>query len=357
MRDQKLGFIGQLDSFRFLAVSLVMISHWISNSVVASMPFGYLGVTFFFVLSGFLISFNLFVNHQSIVQNKLTKKNAIIRFYIRRSLRIFPLYFLVLGLIWLANKSIFEGNIVWFLTYTSNFLFFFQQEWQQMLSHFWSLGVEEQFYLVWPFLILFVPTRYILKMLLITISASIGYKLFMLVFYPSVFQPDLLPIAAFDAFGLGAILAYEKVFGFSFRSMSTYHLVWALPVFLVLVLAYVYGYHDPLRFFFPYLSVLLIHKSLKGFKGLPGYLLNNKVIMYFGRISYGLYIYHNFIPWLTRCLRGTESKFPIAIQPVLAPWQPSAVSLMIFQFFLLIVVASFSWFLFERPLNNLKKYF
>lgn len=112
MRDQKLGFIGQLDSFRFLAVSLVMISHWISNSVVASMPFGYLGVTFFFVLSGFLISFNLFVNHQSIVQNKLTKKNAIIRFYIRRSLRIFPLYFLVLGLIWLANKSIFEGNIV-----------------------------------------------------------------------------------------------------------------------------------------------------------------------------------------------------------------------------------------------------
>src|SRR5688500_14524737 len=98
MQGKKLGFIGQLDSLRFVAVFLVLISHWISNSTVERLPFGYLGVTFFFSLSGFLISYNLFITHQSILTNEVKPGNAILRFYIRRSLRIFPLYFLVLFL-------------------------------------------------------------------------------------------------------------------------------------------------------------------------------------------------------------------------------------------------------------------
>lgn len=357
MQSQRLGFIGQLDSFRFLAVLLVIISHWAPDSFLNRLPNGYLGVTFFFVLSGFLISSNLFLATKAVGEKKTTNKESLISFYIRRSLRIFPLYYLVLLLVWVLNENIFEGNIVWYLAYASNFLFFFKQQWQHMLSHFWSLAVEEQFYIIWPFLLLLTPGKYLLFLLITTVALSMGYKLFMILFFPDVLYADLLPIAAFDAFGLGAILAYQHLFGFSFRLMRVQNLLWATPILIFLLIFYIYGYDKGISFFFPYVSVLIIHKSLTGFKGVVGKFLSNKTIMYMGRISYGLYIYHNFIPWLIRCFRGTETKYAINTNPFLSQWQPSSFFLIFVQFFILIGIASLSWFCFERPLNGLKKYF
>jgi peptidoglycan/LPS O-acetylase OafA/YrhL len=144
MGIKKLGFIKELDTFRFIAVALVMISHWVPDSLVNKVPNGFIGVTFFFVLSGFLISYNLLVTKKQIDEEyRITPGKALLNFYLRRTLRIFPLYYLVIIILFISNRNIFERDTIWYVTYSSNILSFLDQEWHGMLSHFWSLAVEE----------------------------------------------------------------------------------------------------------------------------------------------------------------------------------------------------------------------
>ncbi len=353
----KLGFIKELDTFRFIAVALVIVSHWVPDSVMNKLPNGYMGVTFFFGLSGFLISHNLLAVRKRIDEERITSRGkALANFYLRRTLRIFPLYYLVITLLFVLNKSIFEGNTIWFVTYSSNILFFIQQSWQGMLSHFWSLAVEEQFYLVWPIIILFVPARYMLRLFVITVASSITYKLLMTGFYPSLFYPDLLPIGAFDSFGLGAILAHQFVYRQPFRILGTRNLLWTFPLFIGTLLLYVYGYTTWVLIF-PYLTVLIIHKTVNGFTGLTARLLSNRITVYLGKISYGLYVYHNFMPWLVRCFKGTETAYPIPVTPFLKNIGSNTIIILGLQLLLLIGISTLSWYFFERPLNKLKVYF
>ena len=355
-QTQKLGFIGQLDSFRFFAVFLVIISHWIPGLFLNKIPNGYLGVTFFFVLSGFLISSNLFFAKRSVAENKLTTKKALLNFYARRFLRIFPLYYLTLFIIWVLNKGIYEKDFLWYLFYASNILTFVKQHWQESLSHFWSLAVEEQFYLIWPFLILLVPIRFLKSWLIIVISISVLYKVFTIFIEPRRFS-DVLTIAAFDSFGLGALLAYQRVYGKGFRIFSLENIKYVFALLVISFVLCVIGKGQLLVFVWPLFSVLLIAKSIPGYTGLAGHVLNNRVFKYFGKISYGIYVYHNFIPWLVRCLMGAETKYPISIKPVLKNWHPAPAMLLTFEFCFLIAIASISWYGFERPINGLKKYF
>lgn len=355
-QTKKLAFIGQLDSFRFFAVFLVIISHWIPGLFLNKIPNGYLGVTFFFVLSGFLISSNLLFAKKSVVENKLTTKKALINFYARRFLRIFPLYYLMLFIIWILNKGIYEKDFLWYLFYGSNILTFVKQHWQESLSHFWSLAVEEQFYLVWPFLILLVPVRFLKSCLITVISISVLYKVVTIFIEPHRFS-DVLTIAAFDSFGLGALLAYQKVYGKIFRIFSLENIKYVFALLILSLVLCLMGKGQLLVFVWPLFSVLLIAKSIPGYSGFAGYLFNNRVFKYFGKISYGIYVYHNFIPWLLRCLMGAETKYPISIKPVLKNWHPLPAMLLTVEFCFLICIASISWYCFEKPINGLKKFF
>jgi peptidoglycan/LPS O-acetylase OafA/YrhL len=242
------------------------------------------------------------------------------------------------------------------LFYASNFLVFIKQAWQDSLSHFWSLAVEEQFYLIWPFLIFLVPLRLFKPFLLGTIILSMLYKVVASLLISNAFG-DVLTIGAFDAFGFGALLAFKKVYGADHWLLNTKNLKFALPLLIMALLMYWYGYALPVSLVYPYFSILLIAKAVAGYKGMAGQVLNNPVCRYFGKISYGIYVYHNFMPWLARCFMGVESKYPIRLKPVLKNWHPSMVLLLIFEFCLLVLIASSSWYCFERPLNSLKKFF
>src|SRR5258706_16450661 len=93
-------YIKQLDSVRAIAVLLVIISHWIPPYyLINKIPNGGLGVDTFFVLSGFLITWILLSNRQKAEQEDILKRSVIKNFYIRRTLRIFPIYYLVLILL------------------------------------------------------------------------------------------------------------------------------------------------------------------------------------------------------------------------------------------------------------------
>jgi peptidoglycan/LPS O-acetylase OafA/YrhL len=355
---KRLPFIPQLDSFRFFAVTLVIISHWARNSTINKIPNGYLGVTFFFVLSSFLITTNLLHFKKSIYLSELTIPKALGAFYFRRTLRIFPLYFFVLFLLYIAAKEMFNGNFSWYLAYVPNFIIYKEQIWPGMLSHFWSLGVEEQFYIIWPLVILFFPLEWF-KYLFPGIAAiSIFCKFFFYLQSDTFFTYyDVLPISCFDAFGIGATLALSTYEGSSYSWIPSKKFPWMLTgavvlsiIFFIAGLSFLFGLSVAIS------SALIILKSREGFKGIVGQILKHPVFLYLGKISYGLYVYHNFMPWLLRCISGKETTYQLHISFISFDQMQHPYLAFLIQFVMLIAIASVSWYLLEKPLNSLKKY-
>ncbi len=160
-----------LDGLRAMAV-LMVIAHnvhllehtphagTVSKVVGMMMDFGWVGVTLFFVLSGYLIT--------GILLDARGQSGALVKFLARRGLRIFPLYYALLALEFIvlpvlgAQPDLAEQNgwrQLWFWAYTVNWSGFFDPELAPTgLPHLWSLAVEEQFYLLWPLLILGVSS-------------------------------------------------------------------------------------------------------------------------------------------------------------------------------------------------------
>ena len=163
------GYMVQLDSLRALAVFCVMVEHYIpdgiSNSFLSSwkpaFPLGWgSGVSLFFVLSGFLISGILLRCRDSIGSTKQSTRFTLQRFYIRRFIRIIPIYYLALIVAAILFKKV-RSDFFWHLTYTTNIMVFVQDSYDRYATHFWSLAMEEQFYLIWPFVMLFLPNKHV----------------------------------------------------------------------------------------------------------------------------------------------------------------------------------------------------
>jgi len=270
------------------------------------------------------------------------------------------LYFLVIFLVFAFVPLAFDGHFLWYVTYTPNFLFFKIHEWPGMLSHFWSLGVEEQFYLLWPFMIFIIPLDFLKYLFPAIIGLSIIFKF---IFFKSsgLFFSfyDVLPISCFDAFGMGALLALylleENKFSHFFTripvGLGFLSSVILACVIFIFNLSYLFGLAVSVASFY------LILGAVRGYKGIPAAILNNQVIRYLGKISYGLYVYHNFIPWLLRCIKGEETAYPLSIHIINPGWIQSPIASFVVQSILLFVIASLSWTFIERPINNLKKYF
>ena len=148
-------YFKQIDSLRFFAVFLVLISHWLFGlPFVEKLKLGTIGVELFFVISGFLISLQLYKYKLEIDTKISSLKNTIKVFYIRRILRIFPLYYFVLIVATLINKGELMDAVVWNFSYTTNFYFIKIQHWPGIFSQFWSVSVEEHFYIFWPLIVL-----------------------------------------------------------------------------------------------------------------------------------------------------------------------------------------------------------
>ena len=157
--------MAQLDTLRAFAVIGVLATHYMPTSRFA----GYYamgGVRLFFVLSGFLITSILLKSRSIMESGKQLPRFTLFRFYVRRFLRIFPLYYFVLAVAAIADVTNVRETLLWNVTYLSNVYFFTRGHWAGPVSHFWSLAVEELFYLVWPWLILFTPRRFLMRLII-----------------------------------------------------------------------------------------------------------------------------------------------------------------------------------------------
>ncbi len=351
---KKNEYIVQLDGLRFFAVLMVMVAHWAqwqwTNPIMTSIPFVH-GVTLFFVLSGFLITRILLFNRDRYIQNKRNKMLLIKAFYIRRFLRIFPIYYLLILLLYILNYKNINDIIVWLVTYTSNIYQSIHNVYVGDFNHFWSLAVEEQFYLFWPFVILFIKPKKTFLTIVLTIILSLVIKAYLFLYVGKWMATAYFTLSCMHALGLGALLAFIQLYQPKVEKALSkpvwLYIVGALYIVsLYIQNTFALGWYKEIfdEFFFAILSAFIILRaSNNGFKGGLKWILENKFIVYSGRISYGLYVFHLFMPALFYYI---APKIGLAIS--------NKYTFFVALYLLTFVVAHLVWISIERPINQIK---
>jgi peptidoglycan/LPS O-acetylase OafA/YrhL len=298
-----------LDGVRGMAALMVMWFHfgWAGDSTLIKLikktaVFGQTGVALFFVLSGFLIT-------RILLFNKPNPHHYFYNFYIRRSLRIFPLYFLFLFIYYFVVPWAYHTPIipfsrqVYYWTYLQNFSTTFGWAGKGP-DHYWSLSVEEHFYLFWPFVIYFMSWKNIkrtilfilfLSMLLRIILVHAGYP----VFYWTFTNLDALAVG-----GLMAIFEAENALAGKTNKGYVKFIAYGLLPLLIPLWGFYGGAENPtiqvikpfLIFSIYYLLIFSLirperNKRLKGF-------FSNRFLVFTGKISYGLYVFHPLCFWI-----------------------------------------------------------
>jgi peptidoglycan/LPS O-acetylase OafA/YrhL len=343
-----------LDAIRFIAALLVVLHHaqfykeqegvvaWpVLNHLLADA--GRVGVNLFFVLSGFLISYLL------MKENKETGGISFRNFYIRRVLRIWPLYMAYgivltvaspfvlhkLGIAAAADTHTILTNLLFLLLFAVNIQLAFFPYNQGILEITWSVCIEEQFYLVWPLLLAVFRKR--LKALFI-VMLSVGFLcktlcLVLPMFFPTLTTPQLFGInyvLLFDKlelFGMGMFAAhllfhkeeYSKFFTTAFKQP----LQWAMLVLTILVVFSVLQVPVLSKYYYDH----FIHAVLFGYLMLmavsPNSILHleKPLLRTLGKISYGIYLFHGPIcQLLLMVMKKTFGNSPnVPIYEVLYP--------------------------------------
>ncbi len=341
----------QLDALRAIAVTLVLYAHFLAPAGTSFL--GHLGVRLFFVLSGFLITRLLLEARNAAL---FETGPALRSFYARRMIRIFPPYFAVLGLVWLTDLEGARSSLAWHALYLSNFWYALRNDWNPwLLCHFWSLSIEEQFYLAWPLLVLLAPRRRIEAITIGVIFISLAYRFYWPITASPALARDLLPPASMDALACGALLAVRRARGADVPQWM--RLGW--PALAAVFLLVVWSDPGPANSAWEWprwtlVQVLplvpltaIVAACSNGLGGTLGRLAEFPPLLGLGRISYGVYLFHPIL---------------LAYAVKAQPWIPLNVSEQGPGRFLVagaatLVVASLSWTLFEKPLNRLKRNF
>ncbi|CAN5522170.1 acyltransferase [soil metagenome] len=362
----------QLDGVRFLAVALVLFDHWTVTHIELPVgALGALGVTIFFVLSGFLITRILLSSKDKLSNQPNGGLSKYLKtFYIRRTIRIFPVYYLTLFILALVNEPPVREKFAWLALYGTNIYIAIYHTWMGTVDHLWSLAVEEQVYLILPLLFFFVPRRYVPLTGLCMIVGSVGLRYVLYHAHMPWFTGYVSTPTCLDAFGLGTLMAYGWLYQRDLFVRVFQSSIWVWFFLLVFILLGVLnnwialdsprGYHNVVSDVWERLAAsvfgfFLIGRAVLGFGGTMKWILENPVSQYLGRISYGLYLYHNFV---FNVYHTQQTHFTVRAWRRISDVLPFLNSSYFFQFSfylsLTILIATVSWFLIEKPINSLK---
>ncbi|MCW1886650.1 acyltransferase [Luteolibacter flavescens] len=347
-----------LDGIRGLAILLVMLSHFLKagHEVTTATWWGrlslggFVGVDLFFVLSGFLITGIL-------LKSRMDTPRAFGVFYARRALRIFPLYYTVLALVFLLCPA-GQDSPWWYFLFLSNIGSTVKGTWLDHpagvdLGHFWSLAVEEQFYMVWPFLVAFLPRRHLEKVCLacLVIAPAVHYALH----YSGnpigsyMFTPTRLNTLAGGAW---LAIVFQDQDQARWAALSRWAGRVCLAAGAITVAGLIFPQQVSLVPFSPFLWGSLVVLAL-GSRGVLEGALSSRPLLTLGRLSYGLYILHSlFDPWLKGTLHDRWIMGALGGQPLVALGVFTLAA-----FALSLLAAQASWLLLERPCLSLKRHF
>lgn len=333
-------------------MGIVMLAH-------AGSPFprsGGVGVDIFFVLSGFLITGILSSEFQR--YGDISRKN----FYLRRLLRLTPallasiLLFTVLT--WISHKFVRLDVVAITLTYTSNYARALFNYDLQSLAHCWSLAIEEQYYLLWPFVVVIVERniRTILSKFLALLSLSLLLALYRAAMV-GTFDAARINFALdthMDGLVMGSALAYFAAFLATRKDrVAVDRFLWLLSKFVVpasicglLLIMHFITWGNPWMARLGYTlvaggSCVIVLDLVASPFSLIRSCLENPFFTYFGKISYGLYLYHFPIYHFIEYELSDSNQMYVKAVMVTAT----------------IGVASLSYHLLERPILHLKEHY
>jgi len=265
-----------------------------------------LGVVFFFVLSGFLITYLLFKEKEA------NGSVAIGKFYLRRAFRIWPLYYLIflLGFFVLPYfdffavpgqdvffKQNFWGNLILYALFMPNLAFAIYTTAVPNIGQAWSIGVEEQFYLLWPLLIR--KSKNVLKSILWITGTVITLKGILLLATPFpkfeslVVLKKFLAMSKLECMALGGLGAYvlfnkkEEILRIVYKPISQITSVLIIPILIYFTPT---AFEDILHLLFSISFLVIILNVASNEKSLLRF--ESRVLQYLGRISYGFYMFH-----------------------------------------------------------------
>ena len=374
------GRMPALDGLRGIAILLVMFHHFqiiapgqgVQAVLFHLSEFGPHGVDLFFVLSGFLIT--------GILLDSRQHSHYFRNFYARRTLRIFPLYYLVVALsvlvlpaaiaavpaasAKLARFATTASDWPWYVFYLSNFLIAKTGEWRHpVLGVTWSLAIEEQFYLVWAVVVFFLVRRRVESLALALVALSLIIRAALLYSGASWITAYVITPCRFDAIGLGAFLAAamggpESAWE-ALGRISRWVAWLGTPLLLGLYGAGVWAYEDPATMIYGYTPVALVCSAWLRLALAPhahpviAASLGNGALRFFGKYSYSIYLIH--LP-LRAAIRDTIF--------AAAKTHSALGSGLVYQFVFygaataaLVPLALLSWNLLESPILSLKRFF
>jgi peptidoglycan/LPS O-acetylase OafA/YrhL len=375
----KPSHIEVLDGLRGIAILMVLAHHfalfggyrpgtWLDTFTVALAGAGWAGVDLFFVLSGFLIT--------RILLNADREQHYFLNFYARRTLRIFPLYYVTLGVFfvltpfvawhlgWIAPsmEEAYRAVIAdqaWYWSYLVNVQIAYGG-WPEFsaLAHFWSLAIEEQFYLVWPLLVFFLARQNLLRVCVAFIVLSLAIRV-LLVSNGEVLAAYVLAPARLDALAMGALLA---IVGNNAGGWQPWrHAAWIAGGISAVSLGMIAVFYGGLcttdavtitvaltllACFFASSIVLAIAAPQES---ILSRLLRSRALTLLGRYSYGIYVFHHPIAVaMGRFLRITD------LAPIFGSQFLAFVLYLVLGSGVSIALAALSWHAFERHFLGLK---
>jgi peptidoglycan/LPS O-acetylase OafA/YrhL len=374
----KLGsHIPALDGLRGLAILLVMLHHF-TTGVSSDTLFGKLlsklayagwsGVDLFFVLSGFLITGILF--------DSKTSPNYFRNFYIRRALRIFPLYYATLFLIFMVLPFIKSFNPAmqraadaqtWLWFYCTNIFLALREQWFYdvdwlTLGHFWSLSVEEHFYFIWPAVIFLFSRRTSMAICIGCIAAALAIRATLVIMGGHLIGVYVLTPCRMDTLAIGAFLALVARGNRGLLCLAPHARFVATVCAIVLLAIFCWqrnwdqhhwlmqtlGY-STFAFFFA--SVLILSVVTSPTKLMQRF-FSHAALQVFGKYSYALYMFH--VPLLP----VFRKLFPINDLSILFHSYFLGLTFhILLSTILSLLVALLSWHLYEKHFLKLKKFF
>lgn len=370
-------YVPELDGVRGIAILAVLFFHFGNlytpthltrpdRLLISILHFGWIGVDLFFVLSGFLIT--------GILLDAKGTRNYFKSFYARRILRIFPLYYAVLLFVLMLLPSLTAAihhpemsdlmtrhQQLWYWLHLSNWTTGFDPK-AFLITNFWTLSVEEQFYLVWPTIIFLCPTRFLAALCLSLVASALvlrnlPYFLHIQALYNN-FMYRLTPFRL-DSLALGALLAVlvrrEDWPRIANRIQSA---LWLVGLFLLLIVLIsgrsVFPLGVPMvRLGYTAIGLLstalVLHAFwLRGSGMASAKLFRSKLLTRFGTYSYGIYVFHGivwyYLPTYAQHFGSTSNRWYALLVTVLG--------------MLTSYLAAFcSYHAFEKHFLRLKKYF
>ena len=276
--------------------------HWRPDGWARIFPFEVF-LFFFLVMTGYLITGSLLRERdRNEARGGAWKLEALKTYQIRRGLRILAPYYAALALALLVMAPDVWRAPAWYVFHLSNIHMAFLTDWPAGTNHFWSLSMQQQFYLIWPFVIWFTPRKWLPAAILIIAAIGPVTRFCHDSIAAWCVRPEVLTWASLDYFGIGGLLALALHRGMSLESPGLRWISWITFVaYLALFAGHAMGWPTfglrSLQQTLLSISICgLIAAGSVGFGGTAGRLLEHRLLQRIGQVSYGIYLFHNLAP-------------------------------------------------------------